>query len=144
MRGEWTAAKYAALYDSVVDGFAPYETLVDSGASLIRRLHPADGRLAPCRILDVTCGTGSVIRLLAVRGHVVVDVDPVPPLVERARRASRRFSTCSFHAVDVARQDVPAPESFDAVVSVHTLYGHPEPERAYVRSQRQNARRRPR
>ena len=23
MRGEWTAAAYAALYDRVVDGFAP-------------------------------------------------------------------------------------------------------------------------
>ena len=54
MRGEWTAAAYAALYDRVVDGFAPYETLVDSVASLIER------RLAPYRILDVTCGTDVV------------------------------------------------------------------------------------
>jgi SAM-dependent methyltransferase len=129
MSGEWTAAAYAALYDRVVDGFAPYETLVDSVASLIERLHLADGRRAPCRILDVTCGTGSVVRRLAARGHVVVGVDPVAPLVERARRASRRFSTCSFHAVDVAREDVPATGSFDAVVSMHTLYWHPEPAR---------------
>jgi hypothetical protein len=35
MRGEWTAAAYAALYDRVVDDFAPYETVVDSVASLI-------------------------------------------------------------------------------------------------------------
>jgi SAM-dependent methyltransferase len=117
------------LYDRVVDGFAPYEALVDSVASLIERLALADGRLAPCRILDVTCGTGSVVRRLAARGHLVVGVDPIAPLVERARRASHRFSTCSFHAVDVARQDVPAPGSFDAVVSMHTLYWHPEPER---------------
>jgi SAM-dependent methyltransferase len=129
MRGEWTAAAYAALYDRVVDGFAPYEQLVDSVAGLIERLALADGRLAPCRILDVTCGTGSVVRRLAARGHLVVGVDPIAPLVERARRASRRFNTCSFHAVDVARQDVPAPGSFDAVVSMHTLYWHPEPER---------------
>jgi hypothetical protein len=60
----------------------------------------------------------------------VVGIDSVPPLVERARRASRRFSTCSFHTLDVARQDVPATGSFDAVVSLHTLHGHPEPERA--------------
>ena len=129
MSGEWTAAAYAAMYDRVVDGFAPYEGLVDSVAGLIERLHRADGRLAPCRILDVTCGTGSVVRRLAARGHVVVGVDPVAPLVERARRASRRFSTCSFHALDVARQDAPGTGSFDAVVSMHTLYWHPEPER---------------
>lgn len=129
MRREWTAAAYAALYDCVVDGFVPYEKLVDSVASLIERLYLADGPLVPCRILDVTCGTGSVVRRLAARGHVVVGVDPVAPLVERARRASRRFSTCSFHAVDVARQDVPATGTFDAVVSMHTLYWHPEPER---------------
>src|SRR6185295_6741767 len=130
MRSEWTAAAYAALYDRVVDGFAPYEALVDSVASLIERLALADGHLAaPCRILDVTCGTGSVVRRLAARGHVVVGVDPVEPLVAQAQRASRRFTTCSFHAVDVARQDVPTPGSFDAVVSMHTLYWHPEPER---------------
>jgi len=129
MSGEWTAAAYAAMYDRVVDGFAPYEGLVDSVAGLIERLHRADGRLAPCRILDVTCGTGSVVRRLAARGHEVVGVDPVAPLVERARRASRRFSTCSFHALDVAREDVPGTGSFDAVVSMHTLYWHPEPER---------------
>ena len=129
MKGEWTAAAYAALYDRVVDGFPPYETLVDSVAGLVERLALADGRLAPFRILDVTCGTGSVVRRLAARGHLVVGVDPVAPLVERARRASRGFNTCSFHAVDVARQDVPATGSFDAVVSMHTLYWHPEPGR---------------
>jgi SAM-dependent methyltransferase len=127
MRGEWTAAAYAALYDRVVDGFAPYEQLVDSVANLIERLALADGRLAPFRILDVTCGTGSVVRRLAARGHLVVGVDPVGPLVERARRASRRFSTCSFHALDVAHQEVPAPGA-DAVVSMHTPLA-PEPER---------------
>jgi SAM-dependent methyltransferase len=129
MRGEWTAAAYAAAYDRVVDGFAPYESLVDSVASLIERLQVVDGRPAPCRILDVTCGTGSVVRRLAARGHVVVGVDPVAPLVAQARRASRRFSTCVFHALDVAHQDLPANGTFDAVVSMHTLYWHPEPER---------------
>ena len=87
MRGEWTAAAYAALYDRVVDGFAPYETLVDSMASLIERLALADGRLAPFRILDVTCGTGSVVRRLAARGHLVVGVDPVAHYFELAPRA---------------------------------------------------------
>jgi SAM-dependent methyltransferase len=129
MRSEWTAAAYAALYDRIVDGFAPYEALVDSVAGLIERLHPSDGRPAPCRVLDVTCGTGSVVRRLAARGHEVVGVDPVAPLVERARGASRRFSACAFHPVDVARQDVPGNGTFDAVVSMHTLYWHPEPER---------------
>jgi Methyltransferase domain len=57
---------------------------------------------------------------------MVVGVDSV----QRVRRANRRFSTYSFHAVDVACHDVPASESFDAVVSMHALHGHPEPERA--------------
>jgi hypothetical protein len=47
MRGERTAGAYAAVYDRVVDDFAPYETLVDSVASLIERLAPPDGRPAP-------------------------------------------------------------------------------------------------
>ena len=31
MRGEWTAAAYAALYDRVVDGFAPHEHIEGDG-----------------------------------------------------------------------------------------------------------------
>jgi 2-polyprenyl-3-methyl-5-hydroxy-6-metoxy-1,4-benzoquinol methylase len=110
------------LYDRVVNDFAPYETLTDSVASLIARLAPLDGRPAPYRILDVTCGTGSVVRRLAVRGAWWWASIRFAPLVERARRAGRRFSTCSFYAVDVVRQDVPTPESFDAVMSMRTRY----------------------
>ena len=47
MRGEWTAAAYAALYDRVVDGFAPYKTPANSVVSLIERLAPPDGPPAP-------------------------------------------------------------------------------------------------
>ncbi len=129
MRGEWTAAAYAAVYDGVVDGFGPYEQLVDSVSGLIERLCPAEGRRTPCRILDVTCGTGSVVRRLAARGHVVVGVDPIEPLVDRARRASLQRDGCAFHALDVAREEIPEAGTFDVVVSMHTLYWHPEPER---------------
>lgn len=129
MKGEWTAAAYSALYDRVVDGFPPYEHLVDSVAGLIERLNIEDRRPAPCRILDVTCGTGSVVRRLAARGHMVVGVDPIGSLVERARHANRRLNSCCFYAIDVAHQDVPETESFDAVISMHTLYWHPEPAR---------------
>jgi len=66
------AGVYTALYDRVVAGFAPYETLMDPVA-----------RLTPSTL---------------------------------------------------ARQDVPAPESVDAVLSMHALCGQSEPERAYVRS----------
>ena len=107
MKGEWTAAAYAALYDRVVDGFPPYEQLVERIAGLVERLNRQDRGSAPCRILDVACGTGSVVRRLAARGHVVVGVDPVGALVERARQASRGTNSCRFYSLDVARQEVP-------------------------------------
>jgi SAM-dependent methyltransferase len=128
VKGGWTAAAYAALYDRVVDGFPPYEQLVERVAGLVERLNRENRGAAPCRILDVACGTGSVVRRLAARGHVVVGVDPVEPLVERARLANRG-SSCRFYSLDVARQPVPETGSFDAVVSMHTLYWHPERER---------------
>src|SRR4029079_2001595 len=84
---------------------------------------------SPCRILDVACGTGSVVRRLAARGHVVVRVDPVEPLVDRARQISRGSASCRFYSLDVACQEVPDTGSFDAVVSMHTLYWHPARER---------------
>jgi SAM-dependent methyltransferase len=118
------ARGYAAAYDTVVDGFAPYERLVDEVAALIAR--SSDGR---ARVLDVSCGTGSLARRLAGRGHEVVAVDPVPALVAAARRRGGAGAgpRVSYRHLDLARARLGEDGSFDVVVSLHTLYWHPDP-----------------
>jgi SAM-dependent methyltransferase len=118
------ARAYGAGYDAVVTGFAPYERLVAEIAQLVER---ASGPAS--RVLDASCGTGSLAIRLARRGHSVVGLDAVEALVLAARHRTplELRDRVSFHSVDLARRDPPGGEHFDVVVAPHTLYWHPEP-----------------
>jgi SAM-dependent methyltransferase len=119
------ALGYGLTYDAIVRGFAPYEALIDEVVALV------GGGLPPHavpRILDVSCGTGTVAERLARRGWTVVALDAVAHLVAVARRRHRDSGlSISFHHADVARDPVPGGGSFDVLVSMHTLYWHPDP-----------------
>jgi SAM-dependent methyltransferase len=120
------AAAYGLTYDLIVSGFGPYEALVAEVAELVRRSDTTGQRL---RILDVSCGTGAVARRLARRGHHVVGIDPVGHLARLAaqRSTAPRAASLAFHHLDVAADPVPGAGTFDVVVSMHTLYWHPQP-----------------
>ena len=107
--------------------FAPYQSLLDEIAALVERSRPpGDGRAL--RVLDAACGTGTVARRLAQEGHAVVGVDLVGPLVDDARlRAAAAGSTARFERLDLVRDALPGAGTYDAVVSMHTLYWHPDP-----------------
>lgn len=121
------ARGYGLTYDAVVRGFPPYEALLDEIAAYVNRSAPGDGRRI--RVLDVSCGIGTVAARLARDGHLVTGLDAVDHLVEVARRKTRGIGggSVTFHAVDVARGPIPAAGTFDALVSLHTLYWHPDP-----------------
>lgn len=121
------ALGYGVAYDAVVTGFSPWESLVDDVAGLIARSVPA---ARPAKVLDIACGVGSVAVRLARRGHSVVGIDGVETLVQIARRryGRSRDIDVAFHHVDLADGDVPGAGSYDAIVSMHTLYWHPRPE----------------
>ena len=121
------ARGYGLTYDAVVRGFPPYETLLDEIAAYVKRSSPGDGRRS--RVLDVSCGIGTAAARLARDGHLVTGLDGVEHLVEIARRKTRGIGgrSVTFHAVDVARGPIPAAGTFDALVSLHTLYWHPDP-----------------
>ena len=108
---------YAVAYDAVVDGFVPYERLVDEVAALIAR-----STAGPARVLDVSCGTGSLATRLAARGHEVVAVDPVGALIDtaRRRRAAGGEGQVSYRHLDIGRTPLEG-ERFDVIVSMHTL-----------------------
>jgi SAM-dependent methyltransferase len=122
------AVGYGFTYDAIVRGFPPYEALVgEIGEFVTRGARP--GAPAATRVLDVSCGIGTVAGRLARRGWTVVGVDVVAHLIEVARRHHRDSGLAlSFHHADLARDPLPGSGSFDVLVSMHTLYWHPDPD----------------
>jgi SAM-dependent methyltransferase len=121
------AVSYGLTYDAIVRGFEPYETLIDEIVALVAR-GAQPGAPAATRVVDVSCGIGTVAARLARRGWTVVGLDAVAHLVTVARRHHRDAGLAlSFHHADLARDPLPAPETFDVLVSMHTLYWHPDP-----------------
>ena len=122
---------YGLAYDAVVRGFRPYEQLLDEIVARINHATPPGATRKGVRILDVACGTGALARRLAREGYDVVGLDTVDRLVEiaRARPASRLDGRLSFRHLDVARAPVQGEGGYDVLVSLHTLYWHPEPVR---------------
>lgn len=121
------ALGYGWSYDAIVHGFTPYQRLLDDVVHVVERA-TADGREPTAvKILDVSCGTGTVAARLARGGYRVLGVDSIAHLVEVARRRHGAGANPTFHHLDVARDAVPETGTYDALVSMHTLYWHPSP-----------------
>ena len=126
LRDRGAALAYGTLHDHVVGRFRPYQSLMELVTGHVMR-STLPGVVNP-RVLDVSCGTGTLARRLANAGCHVVGIDPIAPLVERARRrtpAAMR-DRLVFHHRDIALHGAPAGD-FDVVVSLHTLYWHSRP-----------------
>lgn len=79
--------------------------------------------LAQARVLDVGCGDGSLVRLLAKNGAEAVGLDPSEGQVARARKAEPAGDECYFRGVAEA---LPFAEgSFDAVTFFNSLHHVP-------------------
>jgi len=121
------AVGYGLTYDAIVRGFPPYEALLDEILALVARA-AVPGPPTATRVLDVSCGTGTVAERLARRGWTVVALDSVEHLVSVARRTHRDSGlSLSFQHADIARDPVPGAGTYDALLSMHTLYWHPDP-----------------
>ena len=127
LRARGAALAYATLHDHVVGRFRPYQSLLSLVTEYVcRSTSPAIG--VP-RVLDVSCGTGTLARRLAKAGCHVVGIDPIATLVERARRRtpSALRDRLTFDHRDIAEPGATAND-FDVVVSLHTLYWHSRPQ----------------
>ena len=121
------AVGYGLTYDAIVRGFEPYEALLDEIVALVSR-GATPGPPSGTRVLDVSCGVGTVAERLARRGWSVTAVDAVAHLVAVARRTHADSGLAlSFHHADVARESLPGGGTYDVLVSMHTLYWHPDP-----------------
>jgi len=122
------AIGYGLTYDAVVRGFAPYEALLAEIAGLVARA-ATPGPPAATRVLDVSCGTGTLAARLAREGWTVVGIDSVSHLIDVGRRRhSDSGLSLSFQHADAARDPIPGAGTYDVLVSMHTLYWHPNPE----------------
>ena len=123
------AKSYGLMYDAVVSGFPPYETLLDEVCTYLERSAPMRAGGPQPTVLDISCGVGTVAARLAARGYAVTGVDPVGHLVDVARRRhGGRRGSLRFENVDVASAALPGAGTFDVVLSMHTLYWHPRPD----------------
>jgi SAM-dependent methyltransferase len=121
------AVGYGLTYDAIVRGFAPYEALLDEILAQVARA-ALPGPPTATRVLDVSCGTGTVAERLARRGWTVVALDSVEHLITVARRTHRDSGlSLSFQYADIAHDPVPGAGTYDALLSMHTLYWHPDP-----------------
>jgi 2-polyprenyl-3-methyl-5-hydroxy-6-metoxy-1,4-benzoquinol methylase len=121
------AVTYGVTYDAVVTHFPPYEAMLEEIVAFVARSVP-DAAPRATRVLDVACGIGNVSLRLAKEGYTVVGIDGVRHLVEIAREKSfPRGMNVTFQHFDIARGSVPGAGTFDVLVSMHTLYWHPNP-----------------
>jgi 2-polyprenyl-3-methyl-5-hydroxy-6-metoxy-1,4-benzoquinol methylase len=120
------AVAYGLGYDAIVRGFPPYQALLDEVVAYVARTSPG-ARPRDVKVLDIACGTGTVAARLAREGYRVVALDTVEHLVAVARRRHGEGGGIAFHNLDLARQAVPEAGTFDVLVSMHTLYWHPDP-----------------
>jgi 2-polyprenyl-3-methyl-5-hydroxy-6-metoxy-1,4-benzoquinol methylase len=125
------AVTYGITYDAVVTRFGPYEAMVAEIAALVTRSAPATDNRRAVKVLDIACGIGNVGLRLARAGYSVVGIDAVRHLIAIAREkhhAAGAPTNLTFHHLDLAHDPLPGAGTFDVLVSMHTLYWHPEPE----------------
>ena len=123
------AVTYGVSYDAVVTHFPPYESMLEEIVALVARSVPDTTESRATRVLDVACGIGNVSLRLAREGYSVVGIDGVRHLVEIAREKDKpRSPSLSFQHFDIAHASLPGAGSFDVLVSMHTLYWHPDPD----------------
>lgn len=107
--------KLAERYDRRhFGGKSGYHILQKDHAALTRLLLPA-----PCRVLDVPCGTGAYTAQLVGDGYDVIAADASEPMLkitaERGTGATTKL--CSIH-------DLPFPDDFFDVTLTLRLFSH--------------------
>ena len=104
----------AELYDIIYSSFKDYAAESERITALLRSAHPA------CRsVLDVGCGTGEHVRLLAERGFQVQGLDLDPELL---KVAAKKNPACRFHHADMCAFAI--GQRFDAVLCLFSSIGY--------------------
>ncbi|MFJ4471480.1 class I SAM-dependent methyltransferase [Streptomyces sp. NPDC089424] len=115
---DWDAR--AAAFDDEPDHGLRDPGVRDAWARRLRSWLPG----APCEVLDLGCGTGSLSLLAAEQGHRVTGVDLSPAMVDLAR-AKLAGRDAVFLVGDAAAPPV-GGRRFDVVLVRHVLWTLPD------------------
>jgi SAM-dependent methyltransferase len=122
---------YGVVYDYIFERFRPYQDLLKEVRRLVEitTLETVDRR--EVRVLDLGCGLGNFTLSLAEAGFSVIGLDTYGALVELARekRRVKRLANLAFRYGDLAEGASFREGTFDHIVTIHSLYVHPAPER---------------
>ena len=121
---------YGVVYDYVYPRFSHYQRLQAEVRDLVEAAVPARVERRDVRVLEVACGPGNFTCALAEAGFSVTGLDAYAALVEAAKekRRSRHLSNLAFRHGELTRGNTFRDETFDQIVSIHSLYAHPAPD----------------
>jgi len=119
---------YGVVYDAIFERFRPYQELQAEVLELVEKGAPNAPR-RDVHVLDVGCGPGNFTFVLAEAGFSTIGLEAYGALVELARekRRAKRLANLAFRHGELAAGAGGRDASFDALVSIHGLYVHPEP-----------------
>ena len=119
---------YGVVYDAIFERFRPYQDLQAQVLELVEKSAP-DMPRRDVQVLDVGCGPGNFTFVLAEAGFSTIGLEAYGALVELARekRRAKRLANLAFRHGELGAGSGGRDASFDAVVSIHGIYVHPEP-----------------
>jgi SAM-dependent methyltransferase len=121
---------YGLVYDYIYEQFRPYQDLQAEVLELVAAGVPPETLKRDVHVLDIGCGPGNFTFVLAEAGFNVIGLESYAALVELARekRRAKRLANLAFRHGDLADGAGIREASFDGIVSIHSLYVHPQPE----------------
>jgi len=121
---------YGLVYDYIYEQFRPYQQLQAEVLELVTAGVPPGTLKRDVQVLEIGCGPGNFTFVLAEAGFNTVGLESYAALVEVARekRRAKRLANLTFRHGDLADGAGIREASFDGLVSIHSLYVHPEPQ----------------
>lgn len=121
---------YGLVYDYIYEQFRPYQQLQAEVLELVTAGVPPGTLKRDVQVLEIGCGPCNFTFVLAEAGFNTVGLESYAALVEVARekRRAKRLANLTFRHGDLADGAGIREASFDGLVSIHSLYVHPEPQ----------------
>jgi len=129
------------LFDRIAPVYGMFFKVQQKNYAFVPELLYKNDIFPPMQILDVGCGTGALLSVLAGSGYRAYGIDRAEDMLKVARWKTRHQMITYFHLTD--ESGLPFPDNaFDVVMSSYVLHGMKKEERlALYREMKRVARR---
>ena len=103
----------AGDYD-ILNSHIDYESLCDYYERLFKEYHPGD---SVSKILDIGCGTGSLMKTLGIRGYSVIGIDSSDEMLSIADQKIREYGIKNSFLLNGDMSSFMISEQVDAVIN---------------------------